>query len=89
MVTDQVPAFFSHLFLASLPIHCPDQVMHGDSDVGSCFAKLCMETVMLVLALIRKVDFMFYIDLKDAYSQIPVHPESCPFLCFIVAGKIY
>ena len=32
---------------------------------------------------------MFSIDLKDACFQIPVHPESCPYLQFVVLGTVY
>ena len=37
-----------------------------------------MKTYSLVLETIRKGNFMFSIDLKDAYFQIPIHPDSCP-----------
>ena len=32
---------------------------------------------------------MFLIDLKDAYFQIPIHPESGPFLQFCLKGRAY
>ena len=41
--------------------------------------KFQMETVASMLGSIWKGYWMFSIDLKDAYFQIPVHPESRPF----------
>ena len=32
---------------------------------------------------------MVSIDLKDAYLQVPVHPDSCQFLSFMVDGMVY
>ena len=32
---------------------------------------------------------MFSIALKDAYFQIPVHPESWPFLCFCLGRRVF
>ena len=51
--------------------------------------KFTMETVSSVLGSIRKGDIMILIDLKDVYFQIPFHPESRPYLWFIVQGKVY
>ena len=31
---------------------------------------------------------MVSIDLKDACLQVPVHPDSCQFLCFVVDGTV-
>ena len=41
-----------------------------------------METVQLVLSAVRRNDWMISIDLKDAYLQVPIHPESRKFLRF-------
>ena len=51
--------------------------------------KFQIETVASVLRAIRKGDWMFSIDLKDEYFQIPVHPESRPFLRFCLEGQVY
>ena len=32
---------------------------------------------------------MASIDLKEAYLQVPVHPESCPFLRFVSKGHVF
>ena len=39
-----------------------------------------METIQSVLLSVRQGDWMASIDLKKAYLQVPVHPESRPFL---------
>ena len=51
--------------------------------------KFQMETVASVLGFIQKGYWMFSIDFKDAYFQIPVHPESLPFLRFCLEGWVY
>ena len=47
-----------------------------------------METVSLMLGLIKKGDFMFSIDLKDAYLQISNHPDSRPYLRIALERKV-
>ena len=47
-----------------------------------------METSQLVLCAVRS-DWMISIDLKDAYLQAPVHPDSRQFLRFVAFGKVY
>ena len=44
--------------------------------------KFKMETVQSVLASIRQDDWMFSIDLQDAYFQIPIHQDSRKYLRF-------
>ena len=39
-------------------------------------SKFMVETVSLMLGLIRKGDFMLFLDLKDIYFQIPIHLAS-------------
>ena len=41
-----------------------------------------METPQSVLRSVRRNDWMVSIDLKDAYLQIPIHPESRRYLRF-------
>ena len=38
---------------------------------------------------VRRGDWMVSIDLKDAYHQIPIHPEFRKYLRFMVFGKVY
>ena len=46
-----------------------------------------METVQSVLSSIRKDDWMISLDLKDAYFQVPIHPDSRKYLRFCVQGE--
>ena len=48
-----------------------------------------METIQSVLLSIRQGDWMASIDLQEAYLQVPVHPESRPFLRFVSNGRVY
>ena len=48
-----------------------------------------METNQLVLHALRRDDWMVSLDLKDAYPQIPVHPDSRQFLRFVAFGVSY
>ena len=48
-----------------------------------------METNQSVLCVIRRDDWMVSIDLKDAYLQILVHPDSCQFLRFVAFSVMY
>ena len=51
--------------------------------------KFKMETVQSVLSSVRKGDWMVSIDLKDAYLQIPIHPQSRKYLRFVFGEKVY
>ena len=51
--------------------------------------KFKMEMVSLVLGSIRNGDFMFLIDLKDAYFQIAIHPDFQPYLGIVLISKPY
>ena len=48
-----------------------------------------METIQFVLLSVRQGDWMASIDLKEAYLQVPVHPDSRRFLRFVVQGRVY
>ena len=89
------PGFYSRLFLV-------EKVMGGGGGGGwrpvidlstlngfIMVTKFQMETMTSVLGYIRKKDWMFSIDLKDVYFQIPVHPESPLFLRFCLEGRVY
>ena len=49
----------------------------------------CMETIQSVLLSVRQGDWMASIDLKEAYLQVPVHPDSRRFLRFVSQGNVY
>ena len=48
--------------------------------------KFAMETSQSVRLAVRPEDWMASVDLKDAYFQIPMHPESRRFLRFVWKG---
>ena len=48
-----------------------------------------METIQSVLLSVRQGDWMASIDLREAYLQVPVHPESRCFLRFVAHGCAY
>ena len=48
-----------------------------------------METIQSVLLSVRQGDWMASIDLKGAYLQVPIHPESRPFLRFVAHSHVY
>ena len=45
-----------------------------------------METLQSVLLSVRPGDWMVSLDLKDAYLQVPLHPDSHKFLRFMWGG---
>ena len=48
-----------------------------------------METIQSVLLSVRQGDWTASIDLKEAYLQVPVHPDSRRFLWFVAQGNVY
>ena len=51
--------------------------------------KFKMEMVASVLGSICWGDWMFSVDLQDAYFQIPIYQESRPYLRFCLKGCVY
>ena len=51
--------------------------------------KFKMETPRTVLQALRPGDWMFSVDLKDAYFQVPIHPRSRRFLRFLWRGRAW
>ena len=79
----QSPGFYSRMFIVmkTSGVWRPiiDLSRFNRFVVGTKFR---METVQSVLASVRQGDWMVSLDLKDAYLQVPVHPESRRFLRF-------
>ena len=48
-----------------------------------------METIQSVLLSVHQGDWMPSIGLKEAYLQVPVHPDSRRFLRFVAQGNVY
>ena len=48
-----------------------------------------METLQSVLLSVQRGDWMVSLYLKDAYLQVPIHPDSCKYLRFVVSDQVY
>ena len=57
--------------------------------IASWVSHFQMETIQSVLLSVCLGDWMASIDLRKAYLQVPVHPESRPFLRFVANGQVY
>ena len=56
-------------------VHHSHQVHHGEDAIG--------------LEVNQERDFMFSVNFEDAYFQITIHPDSFPYLWFVLQGKVY
>ena len=48
-----------------------------------------MESPRTVMGAIRHLDWMFTIDMKDAYFHVPIHQDSQRYLRFVFEGRTY
>ena len=48
-----------------------------------------METLASVLLSVRQGGWMVSLDLKEAYLQVPIHPDSRKFLRFVAFDRVY
>ena len=53
------------------------------------FTKFHMETPQSVLQTVRPDDWMISVDLKDAYLQVPMNPESRRYLRFVASDQVF
>ena len=84
------PGFYSHLFVMWKTSGSCRPVI--DLSHLNCFVDVShfqMETIQSVLLSVRQDDWMASIDLKEAYLQVPVHPDSRPFLRFVSEGHTF
>ena len=84
------PGFNSHLFLVQKVIGGWRPVI--DLSTLNCYViliKFQMETVASILGSIWKGDWMFSINCKDMYFQIPIQPKFWPYLWFMVKGQVF
>ena len=90
VVENPSPGFYSRLFLVENATGGWRPVI--DLSPLNAFVlqtRFKMETVASVMASIREGDFMASLDLKDAYFQIPIHPDSRKYLRFVSGGVVY
>ena len=90
VVDRRSPSFFSRLFLVEKATGGWRPVIDL-SPLNSAVrqTKFKMETTTSVMASIREGDYMASLDLKDAYFQIPIHPDSRKYLRFTSEGTVY
>ena len=89
-VDQPCPGFYSRLFLIEKVTGGWRPVINlSKLDGFVTVTKFHMETVASVLGSIRQGDWIFSIDLKDASFQIPVHPESRPYLRFCLGRRVF
>ena len=84
------PGFYSHLFVVWKTSGSWRPVI--DLSLLNHFVDVShfrMETIQSVLLSVRQGDWMASIDLREAYLQVPVHPESRRFLRFVAHGRAY
>ena len=84
------PGYYSRLFVVWKVTGSWRPVI--DLSLLNCFVqptRLRMDTNQLVLRALRRDDWMFSINLKDAYLQVPVHPDSCRYLRFVENGQVF
>lgn len=48
----------------------------------------CMETVVSVLESMRMGEWKLFQDHRDAYFQIPIHPQSCKYVPVVHLARI-
>ena len=84
------PGFYSRLFVMWKTSGSWRPVI--DLSHLNCFVDVShfqMEIIQSVILSVRQGDWMASIDLKEAYLQVPVHPESRPFLRFVSKGHVF
>ena len=84
------PDFYSRLFVmwkTSGSWHPVIDLSHLNRFVD--MSHFQMETIQSVLLSVRQGDWMASIDLREAYLQVPVHAESCPFLRFVSKSHVF
>ena len=53
------------------------------------FLSFHIETPQLVLSAVQPGDWMMSVDLKDAYLQVLIHPDSRHLLCFVILEGLF
>ena len=84
------PGFYSRLFVVwktSGSWRPVIDLSHLNRFLASTHFK--METIQSVLLSVRPGDWMVSIDLKEAYLQVPVYPDSRKYLRFVAFGRVY
>ena len=85
------PGFYSRMFIIERPDKKKWRPVIDLSPLNKFIQQtpFQMETNVSVLRAIRQDDWMISIDLKDAYFQIPIHPQSRKYLRFVWGSKTF
>ena len=84
------PGYYSRVFVAAKASGAWRPIIDLSSlNLHVEFTKFHMETQQSVIRSVRPEDWMISVDLKDAYLQIPMHPESRKFLRFVSPTGIH
>ena len=84
------PGYYSHMFMVTKESGGWRPIIDLSTlNLSVVVSKFRMETAQSVLRSLRRNDWMVTIDLKDAYLQIPMHPQSRKFLWFTAGGRTW
>ena len=84
------PGFYSRLFVTpKVTGGCRPVIDFSRLNRSVRVSHFHMETQPLVLQSLRPGDWMVSLDLRDAYLQVPVHPESRCYLRFYVGEEVF
>ena len=82
------PGFYSRLFMVMKASGAWRPVIDLSTlNLGIQQTSFQMETLQSVLLSVRPGDWMVSLDLREAYLQVPMHPDSRKFLRFMVGGE--
>ena len=84
------PGFYSRVFVVMKALGLLRQVINLSAlSLRVCKTPFKMETLQSVVLSVRSGDWMVSIDLKDAYLQVPIHPDSRKYLKFVALNHVF
>ena len=84
------PGFYSRIFVVMKASGSWRPVIDLSTlNLRVCKTPFKMETLQSVLLSVRNGDWMVSIDLKDAYLQVPIHPDSRKYLRFVALNQVF
>ena len=90
VLNKESPAFYSRLFLVPKPSGDWRPVI--DLSTLNRYLKIPkfkMDTTKVILSSLRQGNWVFSVDLKDAYFQVPMHPSDKKYLRMEFLGQFY
>ena len=84
------PGYYSRMFVVTKALGGWRPIIDLSTlNLSVVVSKFRMETAQSFLRSVQRNDWMVTIDLKDAYLQIPLHPQSREFLRFTAGGRAW